>query len=154
MKNVKSFLSGLVLVTILLAGCQVEPKPIAYGAANCSHCNMTVADNRYGAELVNKNGKAFFFDSAECLMAFVNEQPERGEKAAYLLVTDFTKPNELIDARSALYLQAKTLPSPMGMYLTAVGEQDAAVKIQQEYGGRLLTWKEAVIAVKNNERPE
>ncbi|WP_299823849.1 nitrous oxide reductase accessory protein NosL [uncultured Pontibacter sp.] len=154
MKNVKVYLYGLVLATLLLAGCQAEPKPIAYGAANCTHCNMTVADNRFGAELVNSKGKAFFFDSAECLMAYVNEQPEQGDNASFLMVTDFTRPNELIDARSAKYLQAKALPSPMGMYLTAVADQGAAAKMQQEYGGRLLTWSEAVKAVKNDERPE
>jgi copper chaperone NosL len=42
----------------------------------------------------------------------------------------------------------------MGMYLTAVADKAAATKMEQEYGGRLLTWNEAVIAVKNNEKPE
>lgn len=153
MKNLVIFLCSVGLL-LFLSGCKVEPKPIAYGAANCTHCNMTVADNRYGAELVNDKGKAFFFDSSECLMAYANEQPEQTEKAAFLLVTDFTKPNELVDARKAIFLQTKAIPSPMGMYLTAVGDKAAATKMQQEHGGRLLTWNEAVTAVKNDERPE
>ncbi|MFD2512501.1 nitrous oxide reductase accessory protein NosL [Pontibacter locisalis] len=144
----------LMLVIALMGGCQVEPKPIAYGAANCAHCNMTVADNRYGAELVNDKGKPYFFDSSECLMAYVHEQPEQSEKAAFLLVTDYTRPDELIDARSAHFLQTKALPSPMGMYLTAIADKAVASKIQQEQGGRLLSWNEAVKAVQNNERPE
>lgn len=148
------YVFSLMLVIALMGGCQVEPKPIAYGAANCAHCNMTVADNRYGAELVNDKGKAIFFDSAECLMAHVNEVPEQGRNAAFLLVTDYTRPNELIDARHAHFLQTKALPSPMGMYLTAVADQTAATKMQQEQGGRLLNWNEAVKAVQNNERPE
>lgn len=147
------YLFSLMLVIALLGGCQPEPKPITYGAANCAHCNMTVADNRYGAELVNDKGKLYFFDSSECLMAYVAAQPEQGEKAAFLMVTDYTRPNELIDARSASFLQAKALPSPMGMYMTAIADKATAVKMQQELSGRLLTWNEAVKAVQNNERP-
>ena len=152
MKTILHFLSLALLITFL--SCTPEPKPIAYGQANCAHCNMTVADNRYGAELVNDKGKPYFFDSAECLMAYVKEQPEQAGKAAFLLVTDYTNPNELISAKDAHFLQAKALPSPMGMYLTAVADKAAATKMQQEVGGRLLTWNEAVNAVENNEKPE
>ncbi|QCR22483.1 nitrous oxide reductase accessory protein NosL [Pontibacter sp. SGAir0037] len=153
MKNTVIYLYALGLA-LFLAGCQVEPKPIAYGQANCTHCSMTVADNRYGAELVNDKGKAYFFDSAECLMAYVNEQPEQAGKAAFLLVTDYTQPNTLVNARDAHYLQTKQLQSPMGMYLTAVADQAAAIKMQEELGGQLLTWNEAVKAVQHHERPE
>ncbi|MBC5774736.1 nitrous oxide reductase accessory protein NosL [Pontibacter sp. KCTC 32443] len=145
---------GLLFILSAIVSCKPEQKPIPYGAANCAHCNMTVADNRYGAELVNDKGKAFFFDSSECLMAYVNEQTELAEKASFILVSDFTKPGELIDARKAHYLQSKNLPSPMGLYLTAVADKTAATKMHQEHGGRLLTWNEAVTAVKNNEKPE
>lgn len=153
MKNLTFYLFGLMVLAVL-AGCQAEQKPIPYGAANCAHCNMTVADNRYGAELVNDKGKAFFFDSAECLLAYANEQPEQTEKAAFLLVSDYTKPGELINAREAYFLQSAKLPSPMGYYLTTIAQEAEAAKMQQEYGGRLLTWNEAATAVKNNERPE
>ncbi|MFD2245149.1 nitrous oxide reductase accessory protein NosL [Pontibacter ruber] len=145
---------ALLFILCFAFSCKPEQKPIPYGAANCAHCNMTVADNRYGAELVNDKGKAFFFDSSECMMAYVNEQPELGKNAAFLLVSDFTKPGELIDARRAHFLQSKQLPSPMGFYLTAIGESAAATNMQQEFGGRLLTWDEAVLTVKNNEKPE
>ncbi|NEM99120.1 nitrous oxide reductase accessory protein NosL [Pontibacter burrus] len=154
MKNLRLYICSFAIVLLALSGCAVEPQTIPYGQANCAHCNMTVADNRYGAELVNDKGKASFFDSAECLIAYVIEQPEQGEKAAYLLVTDFTNPGVLTDARNASFLQAKALPSPMGMYLTAVADQAAGAEMQQEYGGRLLTWNDAVTTVRKNERPE
>ena len=147
-------IAGWLFILCLAVSCAPEQKPIPYGAANCAHCNMTVADNRYGAELVNDKGKAFFFDSIECLMAYVNEQPEQSDNVAFLLVSNFNKPGELIDAQNAQYLQSKELPSPMGMYLTAVADKAAATKMEQEYGGRLLTWNEAVKAVENNEKPE
>ncbi|MEJ8755632.1 nitrous oxide reductase accessory protein NosL [Pontibacter sp. H259] len=153
MKSVLTIV-GLLFILCFAGSCKPEQKPIPYGAANCAHCNMTVADNRYGAELVNDKGKVFYFDSGECLMAYINEQPEQAQKAAFILVSDFVKPGQLTDARNAQFLQSKELPSPMGMYMTAVADKGAATKMQQEYGGRLLTWDEAVKAVKNNDKPE
>ncbi|WP_299990409.1 nitrous oxide reductase accessory protein NosL [uncultured Pontibacter sp.] len=145
---------SLLLLLIGAAGCSVEPKPVPYGEANCVHCQMTVSDNRYGAELVNDKGKAFFFDSAECLAAYALEQPELSDAAAYLLVTDFTNPDNLVEVDKAHFLQSRELPSPMGMYLTAVADEATASRLQQEYGGRLLNWEGAKDAVRNNEKPE
>ncbi|MBX0332296.1 nitrous oxide reductase accessory protein NosL [Pontibacter sp. HSC-14F20] len=155
MKSLNLYLSCLVLLfVLLLAGCQVEPQPIAYGEVNCAHCQMTVSDNRYGAEMINDKGKPFYFDSAECLALYLDQNPDQAEKAAYVLVTDFTKPGELMDARSASFIQSKELPSPMGMYLTAVADEATATRMQQEVGGRLLNWEQAMTSVKSNEKPE
>lgn len=115
---------------------------------------MTVADNRFGAELVNDKGKAIFFDSAECLAAYVLEQPEQNEKASFLMVTDFTNPNHLVEAKKAYFLQSRDLPSPMGMFLTAVENEATARQLKQEYGGRLLNWDQVILAVKNDEKPD
>ena len=152
MKKSVEYIACLLFLLLLLAGCKVEPKPIAYGAANCAHCSMTVADNRYGAELVNDKGKAYFFDSAECLAAYINEQPEQGENAAFLLVTDYANPGKLIDARSAHFLQSEALPSPMGMNLTALADAATAGKMQQEHGGQVLNWDQVLLAVQNDEK--
>jgi copper chaperone NosL len=137
-----------------LPGCSTEPQPIPYGSANCVHCNMTVSDNRFGAELVNDKGKPFFFDSSECLMAYVNENSADGNKAAHLLVTDYTQPTTLINAREAFFLQSKAIASPMGMNLVAITSKAVATKMQQEQGGRIFTWSQALAAVQKNERPE
>ncbi|GAA4442605.1 hypothetical protein GCM10023188_42520 [Pontibacter saemangeumensis] len=152
MKKAVSYLYALLLLPFLLAGCKVEPKPIAYGAANCAHCSMTLSDRRYGAELVNDKGKPYFFDAAECLAAYILEQPEQGGKAAYLLVTDYTNPGQLLDARSAHYLRSPELPSPMGMNLTALADAATARKMQQEHGGQLLTWDQVLLAVQKDEK--
>lgn len=144
---------SLLLLLLVAAGCSVEPKPIPYGEANCTHCQMTVSDNRYGAELVNDKGKAFYFDAAECLATYTLEHTDASDKAAYLLVTDYTNPNKLIEVGKAHFLQSAELPSPMGMFLTAVEDEATAKKMQEEYGGRLLNWDGVKEAVKNNERP-
>ncbi|WP_231862258.1 nitrous oxide reductase accessory protein NosL [Rufibacter sp. DG15C] len=141
-------------MSVALASCSKEPQAIPYGSANCVHCNMTVADNRFGAELVNDKGKPYFFDSSECLMAYVNEHAAEGDKAAHLLVTDYTQTPTLINAQEALFLQSKAIASPMGMHLVAIKSKAVAAQMQQEQDGRILTWNQALEAVQKNERPE
>lgn len=144
----------LPFLSLLFSSCEVKQQPIAYGQANCQHCQMTVSDKRYGSELVLKTGKAYFFDSAECLMQYVQENAEMNEKAQLLLVTDFSKPETLVEAPKAVFLQSKNLPSPMGMFLTSFGTEAAAKEMQAQQGGRILKWEEALTAVKQNEKPE
>ena len=144
----------LPFFALLLSSCEAKKQPIAYGQANCQHCQMTISDKRYGSELVLKTGKAYFFDSAECLIQYLEENAETKEKARMFLVSDFNKPEELIDADKAIFLQSKNLPSPMGMFLTSFTNLAAATEMQEKNGGRILTWNEAVKAVKNHEKPE
>ncbi|PRY03377.1 copper chaperone NosL [Pontibacter ummariensis] len=141
------------LMGLLLLACEVAPQEIVYGQVNCAHCNMTVSDSRYGAELVSSKGKAFMFDSAECLAAYLIDNPEKKQDAAFVLVTDFAKPNTLIDVKNAAFLQSENLPSPMGLFLTAFADKNTAGQFQQKHKGRLLSWEEAVLAVQNDEKP-
>src|SRR5690606_3788639 len=97
MNTLKSFFA-FIFIAFLFVSCEVKEQPIAYGQANCAHCQMTVSDKRYGAELVSKTGKAYFFDSAECLIAYLDANPPMEKSAEMLRVTNFTKPETLLDA--------------------------------------------------------
>jgi copper chaperone NosL len=127
--------------SLLLFGCTPEAQPIAYGTDNCHHCKMTITDSRYGSELVTKKGKVFKFDSVECMAVHLNKDA-KAEDVHMVLVTDYTKPNTLIDASQAVFLQSENLPSPMGMYLTAFSGDETAIEFQNEKGGALLNWTE------------
>lgn len=103
---------------------------------------MTIMDHRYGAELVTRKGKIYTFDAAECLIEYLYHNEEIGQNASYLLVTSYTEPDQLIDARTATYLVSKAMPSPMGAYLTAFSKRQTAEEYQQEKAGELYTWDE------------
>ncbi|MER2996760.1 nitrous oxide reductase accessory protein NosL [Pontibacter populi] len=150
MKRIVFYTLNITLLAFLVSSCSVEPKPIPYGEANCTHCNMTITDNRYGAELVTDKGKAFYFDAAECLAAYVSEHAELKGNTSYLMVTDYTNPNNLVDAKNAFFLQSEALPSPMGMNLTALSDELTAKQLEQEYGGKVLTWGQVLSAVQND----
>ncbi len=62
---VKGSRNAVAAVSMFLAfstmGCNTEPQPIKIGEDACSFCKMSIADNRYGAEIITKKGKVFKF---------------------------------------------------------------------------------------------
>ena len=61
---------------------------------------------------------------------------------ALFLVNDFDHPGELVDAKKATYLVSENIPSPMGAFLSAFSEQQAAQNTLDMNGGELYTWTE------------
>jgi copper chaperone NosL len=127
-----------VATSLLLFSCTAAPQAIDYGSENCHHCQMTISDNRYGAELVTPKGKAYKFDSVECLAAHVQARPPAD--AGLLLVTDYQHPGQFIHAGEAVFMQSEHQPSPMGLNLTAYADQATATARAREKEGRLLAW--------------
>ncbi|HHL51947.1 MAG TPA: hypothetical protein ENJ39_01095 [Flammeovirgaceae bacterium] len=129
----------------LLTACEVAPQEINYGKDGCHFCKMTIVDNQHAAELVTAKGKAYKFDSIECL---IHDLRQREDEVALLLVCDYSRPGELIDARQATYLISQNIPSPMGAYLSAFDSRQAAEAVQAEQGGDLYTWQEVQQTIK------
>lgn len=132
----------LFLLLFLAISCSVKERPVSYGSDECAYCKMTIMDHRYGAELVTQKGKVYTFDAAECLIEYLLRYEGSAQDFKYLLVTSYTKPDQLIDANSATFLVSKEMPSPMGAYLTAFSSRDVAEEYQNENTGELFTWDE------------
>jgi len=132
----------LIFLGLLLGSCQVSERPIEYGVDECAYCKMMVMDQRYGSELVTEKGKVYTFDAAECLIEYLQYNAEMVDAAKFLLVTPYTDPNHLIDARTATYLVSQQMPSPMGAYLTAFTDRVEAAAFQSTKGGVLYSWEE------------
>lgn len=140
-KSKNKVLAGSVVASILVlfSSCQPEPQTIEYGFDACTHCKMTISDNRFGSELVTSKGKVYKFDAIECLVEY-----KKGltEQYAFQLVTDFNEPGKFIDAEKAWYLKSEAIPSPMGMGLSAFGDEKKAINIATEKGGEVYSWDE------------
>lgn len=150
-KNLKSNgVASAFIVTFFLSmtSCSVEPKPISYGKDNCDFCRMTIVDKLYAAEIVTSKGKVFKFDASECMINYISENGE--EEVAMLLTNHFGQPEELIDARSAVYLISEELQSPMGANLTAFSDRSSAENAQQQYSGELYNWEDLLKKFKVN----
>ena len=133
---------SLLLILFITISCQVSERPIVYGTDDCAYCKMIIMDQRYGSELVTDKGKILTFDAAECLIEYALHNKEVADKAYALLVTPYTDPNSLINAKTASYLVSEQMPSPMGAYLTSFSNQQTAESFLSDKGGTLYTWDE------------
>jgi len=143
MKNYRFYIN-LILMSIHIFACSPSPRPIQFGHDQCADCKMIISDPRYGAELVTKKGKIYFYDSIECLAAAYQRADIDHQDIHSLWVVNFSIPETLIDARQACYLHSENLPSPMGLFLTAFIEKEERERMQREYDGTAMDW-EAVL---------
>jgi len=130
----------LLIVPLLFMSCSIGPERIDYGSDACSYCSMTIVDQQHAAQYVTKKGKAFKFDSIECMMNAVKETDST--KIALFLVNGFDRPGKLIDGTKATYLVSKNITSPMGEFLSAFESEEAAGVAKTEQTGELFTWLE------------
>ncbi len=129
-----------ILLLLFIAGCAVEPNPIAYGSDACHFCRMSIVDKQHASEIVTSKGKVYKFDAVECMLNHI--RGVKDQSIALFLVNGYTNPGVLIDATEATYLVSEGIPSPMGAYLTAFETENKAIKAQQKHGGELYSWQQ------------
>ncbi len=139
----KAAIALLVLVVAFFNfSCSKEKEDIRYGEDSCVHCMMKIVQPQYGAEIVTNKGKVFKFDAVECLLDFEKDRVVANEDIYQRWVVSYTEPQTLFPAEECFYLRSQNLPSPMGMFITAISEHQRAKSIQQESGGKLYSWEE------------
>jgi copper chaperone NosL len=131
-----------ILFTITLSSCSRLPQPIQLGKDNCDFCKMTISDNRFGAEIITRKGKALKFDDEHCIVAFLREKKIKQEEIAALYFTDFCMPHQLIKVEEAHFLQSPRLKSPMGGNIASFSSEDSLTKIFTQFNGNKISWEE------------
>lgn len=123
------------------------PRPLAFGAEQCAHCHMTLADPRFAAELVTTTGKVVPFDDVGCLATFVATGGVPDERIGSLWVSDFAAPDSLLNAPTAVFLRSDSLRTPMDYRIVALRPGRGADSVRAALGGELLTWPQVLRAV-------
>jgi copper chaperone NosL len=141
MKNISIF----IFVLFLMESCSIEPIPIQYGKDECELCRMKIIETGFGAELLTKKGKAYKFDSIECMVTYIKNGTIDNTKVKQLLVIDHAAEGVLVDARSAFFLHSTQLQSPMGAGLSSFGSLESLKMIQKEYSGDILSWDQLLL---------
>lgn len=132
---------SLVFLLFLFYSCSNEPQPIHFSEDECAYCRMIISDQRYGGELMTTKGKAYKFDSIECLSAYLLEQKTGSGDLHSIWTIDFYNPEKFIDAAQAWYLHSDLLKSPMGLNLSAFSDPGMAQTVKNVYPGELLRWE-------------
>lgn len=133
-------LAVALAVALLLQACSPSPQPIHFGQEECSHCSMIISEEPFASQLLTETGRHYNFDAIECLAAYVEGGEVDEDHIHSLLVPDFNRPDEWLDAREAVILKSENLQSPMGLNYSAYAGDEQAREHKQGYGGELLDW--------------
>jgi len=141
---VRKILSPILFlfIALFLNSCEPEVQAINFGQDGCSYCRMTIVDEFYGSEILTTTGKAYKFDSIECLTAFLLKEKISSKKTHDIFFTDFEHVGNLYPLKDVIFVQAKKLKSPMGLNLSAYRSQKTAEDVALLYFGEIMTWEQ------------
>ena len=130
------------IALVLLTSCNRGPEPLNFGTDECSHCRMTIMDEKYGAEIVTGKGKVYKYDAMECLINGAVEIGLDKDGSNTIYVIDTSQPGKLIPALGAYYLISEELHSPMGAGLSAFESETSAREYRNKYGGEIYNFEQ------------
>lgn len=132
-------LTALLVTVVACSGGRPEPIEFTLNEESCSFCRMAVSQREFAAQVVTVAGAFDTFDDIGCLRDWIKEQ--HPPETAGIFVVDF--PTGLwLDARTASYVLAKKLPTPMSSGLAAYQEEASAETAAAKLEGEVLQWKE------------
>jgi copper chaperone NosL len=133
--------AAAVLITMSLTSCDAGPEPMRYGMDECTGCKMTIADQRFGAEIITKKGRVLKFDDLCCMADFVKEGHIAESEIQQRVVSDFTHPNVFLPVESAIFLKNDELKSPMRSDSAAFSSQADLEQVKAKLGaGQQAKW--------------
>ncbi len=138
-KNTKSTLLILLTAITLSACANSGPEPIALNKDNCEFCKMTIAEGKFGCEVITAKGRVYKFDDLSCLMEYKSENATKELKSVY--VSDYTKNNVLLAAENAFYINSEEINSPMGGGFAAFADEKTALEYADKLDAKMLNWK-------------
>ncbi len=129
-----------ILVFLLLIRCAPDsPQNIESGKYTCNHCVMKIIDMRFNSQLQTTKGKHFHFDSIECMIEWIQANPEKEIKTSW--VKDYSTRNWIL-AQDAYYLVSPNISSPMGAHLSAFNTKEQIEEIIKIKTGKILKYAE------------
>ena len=137
----------LFFVVQFLACGDRGPTEIHYGQDQCDHCKMTIADKKFGSEMITAKGKVYKFDSIECLAAYDVTNKLATDDIHSMWVSDFIHPGTFINVDNATIIASERQKSPIGIGLLAVSSSEKATPIIQAVGGKVLDWEQVCALV-------
>jgi copper chaperone NosL len=120
--------------------CSSVPEPIMLGQDACSFCKMSIADNRFGAEIITKKGKIYKFDDVHCVLGFMKANTINNNDIKETYLVNFEEPHNFILAEKALLLKSSELHSPMGGNVASFDNEKKLKDAAQKVKGETVTW--------------
>jgi copper chaperone NosL len=138
---------ALLLAAAVLAACSIEPQPIHLGSAECDQCRMVIGEPQFASQALTTKGKAYTFDTVECLAEWLRTGPVAADDLHSLWVADFSEPDRWVPAGEARFVRSAATRSPMGMGLSAFASAATAEEHRRALDGEVLGWTEVLTLV-------
>jgi copper chaperone NosL len=133
----------MVLFALMLVACGPKKmEPIALNKDQCDFCKMSIADGKYGAELITEKGRIYKFDDLHCMIGFKNENSTN--KVQNFFIHNYTRNNQLIPAETAFYIQGGELVSPMNGNIAAFATELEADQYAKKMKAQKISWASIV----------
>lgn len=138
-KRVKPGVTLIIMLSILLASCSPKgPEIINLNKDHCASCKMTIADDRYAAQLITDKGRVYKFDDIICTINYLNDNNQITIGSVW--VADFIKPTNWLNVNQAVFIKSKNLNSPMGGNLPAFETKESAAFYTEEDTELTFNW--------------
>lgn len=135
----KSTTTMLMLSLLFMACSNMKSELIQLNKDSCSFCKMTIADGRFGAELITKKGRIYKFDDLGCMLQYKKENNKTGYQSFF--VNDFAAENILIPVETAHYVYSEKIKSPMNGRTAAFALKETADAFAKELNAEVNTWE-------------
>lgn len=112
-----------------------EPILPETGKEHCAHCSMAITDHKFHSQILTTKGRRIYFDSLECLHAYVKEKRPSIQSVWVVL---YDSPGKMASMDSASYIQSEDIRTPMGEGIAAFSDRSSAEKYLKEHKGKLL----------------
>ncbi len=140
-RKTKATLSILFLfpLSLLMFSCTAtNPEPLKLNKDNCDFCKMTIADGRFGCELITTKGRIYKFDDLSCLVHYKGENPATSYQSCY--INDYLGDNKLINAETAFYLHSQEILTPMSGNYAAFRTKEEANTYATRFATTIIDW--------------
>lgn len=146
-KKVDRLKNRVIVLPILFlfftsVGCNDGPQPIRLGKDHCDFCKMTIADPRYGAEILTNKGKVLKFDDISCTVNYLKKESVTAENPYSVYITDYMQPDKLIEVHNAFFLKSAELRSPMNGNIAAFSSKEKRKEFSKDTSAEELNWDE------------
>ncbi len=123
-----------------LMSCNTGPQPIKLGVDACSFCKMSIADKRFGAEIITKKGKAFKFDDMHCLLAFRKANTINNNDIKEIYLINFDEPHNFLKAPQAFLFKSEEFHSPMSGNIANFPDETKLKEAAEKFKGEEVAW--------------
>lgn len=140
-KKMKTNLTVLILPLLFLLSCsEAKPEKAKLNVDNCDYCKMTIADEKFVAEIITPKGRLYKFDDVVCMKNYVKDNESSANSSLY--ITNFEQPGTFLKADEAAYVTGDVVISPMGGNLAAFTDTKAAEAFAQNNSVQIMLWKD------------